>query len=41
MTHPLTDLLRAFVLGERPAAADPAALLPAAQMQNLLPIWPI
>ena len=38
MTHPLTDLLRAFVLGERPAAADPAVLIPAAQMQNLLPV---
>ena len=38
MTHPLTDLLRAFALGEKPAAADPAALLPAAQMQNLLPV---
>lgn len=38
MTHPLTDLLRAFALGEKPAAADPAALIPAAQMQNLLPV---
>ena len=38
MTHPLTDLLRAFVLGERPTAADPAVLIPAAQMQNLLPV---
>ena len=38
MTHPLTDLLRAFVLGERPAAAAQAPLLPAAQMQNLLPV---
>ena len=37
MTHPLTDLLRAFALGEKPAA-DPAALFPAAQMQNLLPV---
>ena len=38
MTHPLTDLLRAFVLGEKPEAADPAVLIPAAQMQNLLPL---
>ena len=38
MTHPLTDLLRAFVLGEKPEAADPAMLIPAAQMQNLLPL---
>ena len=38
MTHPLPDLLRAFALGEKPAAADPAALIPAAQMQNLLPL---
>ena len=38
MTHPLTDLLRAFALGEKPKAADPAALIPAAQMQNLLPV---
>lgn len=38
MPHPLTDLLRAFVLGERPTAADPAVLIPAAQMQNLLPV---
>lgn len=38
MPHPLTDLLRAFALGERPDAADPAALIPAAQMQNLLPV---
>ena len=38
MTHPLTDLLRAFALGEKPKAADPAVLIPAAQMQNLLPV---
>lgn len=38
MTHPLTDLLRAFTLGEKPTAADPSALIPAAQMQNLLPV---
>lgn len=38
MTHPLTDLLRAFVLGSDPRVSDPASLIPAAQFQNLLPI---
>ena len=38
MPHPLTDLLSAFVRGECPRSADPAQLLPAAQMQNLLPL---
>ena len=38
MPHPMTDLLSAFVRGERPQGADPAQLLPTAQMQNLLPL---
>ena len=36
--HPLIGLVRAFVQGTQPPAADPAVLLPAAQMQNLLPV---
>ena len=35
---PLIGLVRAFVQGTQPPAADPAALIPAAQMQNLLPV---
>ena len=38
MKHPLTELLRAFVLECKPPVSDPAALLPAAQIQNLLPV---
>lgn len=39
-THPLTELLRAFVLGTGPQLrdADPAELIRAAEMQNLLPV---
>ena len=36
--HPLIGLVRAFVQGTQPPDADPAVLLPAAQMQNLLPV---
>lgn len=35
---PLIGLVRAFVQGTQPPAADPAALIPAAQLQNLLPV---
>ena len=38
MNHPLTELLRAFVLDSEPRSADPAALIPAAKLQNLLPV---
>ena len=38
MTHPLTDLLRAFVREEVPGSAEPTALLQAARMQNLMPV---
>ena len=38
MSHPLTGLLSAFIRGERPHGADPAELLDAARMQNLLPV---
>lgn len=40
MSHPLTELLRAFVLDEVPAVtdADRETLLRSAEMQNLLPV---
>lgn len=40
MTHPLTELLRAFVLDEAPALsdADRETLLRTAEMQNLVPV---